>query len=77
MGAETDVYWNLLRRFLKFLRETGCERYVAHENTIVLYCRLHTHWGMCPIRVVPRNESEGIILLRELVRISDVSQLNT
>ena len=50
---------------------------MTHKNKFSLYCRLRTQWGKCPIRVVPRNESEGIIPLRELVRLSDGSQLDT
>jgi hypothetical protein len=41
-----------------------------------LYWHLRTQWGTCPIRVVLRNESEGIIPLRKLVRLSDGSQLD-
>ena len=50
---------------------------INRKHKILLYCRLHTQWGTCPIRVIPRNESKGIILLRELVRLSDGSQLDT
>ena len=50
---------------------------ITHKDKILLYCRLRTQWGMCLVRVVPRNESERIILLRKLVRLSDGSQLDT
>jgi hypothetical protein len=74
--AETDVFWNLLRRFLKNF-ERNRLREITCENKILLYCHLRTQWGTCPIRVVLRNESKEIILLCELVRLSDGSQLGT
>ena len=57
--------------------ERNGPRKITRENKILLHCCLRTQWGMCPIRVLPRNESEGIIPLHELVRLSDGSQLDT
>ena len=57
--------------------ERNGPREITRKNKILLYCRLRTQWGTCPIRVVPRNKSEGIIPLRELVRLSNGSQLDT
>jgi hypothetical protein len=50
---------------------------ITRKNKILLYCHLRTQWGACPTGVVPRNESKGIIPLRELVLLSKGSQLDT
>ncbi len=42
---------------------------ITHKDKILLYCRLRTQWGTCPVRVIPRNESEKIILLHKLVGV--------
>ena len=47
------------------------------KNKILLYWHLCTQWGTCPVRVVPRNESKGIIPLRKLVELSKGSRLDT
>ncbi len=75
-GRGNRRFRNLLRMFLKFFKRNGPQE-ITCENKILLYCRLRTQWGTCPIRVVPRNNSEGIIPLRELVRLSNGSQLDT
>ncbi len=75
-GAETDVFRNLLRKFLKCFERNGPQE-ITRENKILMYCRLRMQWGMCPIRVIPRNESEGIIPLHELVCLNEGSQLDT
>ncbi len=36
LGAETYVFWDLLRRFLEFLRETGCEKELTKIKFVVL-----------------------------------------
>jgi hypothetical protein len=75
MGAETHVYGTFSEGLSIFERNGPQER--TRKNKISLYCRLRTQWGACPIGAVPRNESEGIIPLHELVLSSEGSQLDT
>ena len=74
-GAETHVSGTFSEGFSIFERNGPQER--TRENKILLYCRLRTQWGACPIGAVPRNESEGIIPLQELLLSSEGSQLDT
>ncbi len=74
-GAETDVSGTFSEGFLIF--ERNGPREITCKNKISLYCRLRTQWGACPIGAVPRNESEWIVPLCELVLLSEGSQLDT